>query len=455
LEHSQTMTDYGSLPTLDYDFISTFEEYGQADNWRHHRNQIPTPTPNQLRAMRLAEAAQIQRGSLPALCIASVNFLPHFGIIDDEDVAVAKQLRIALLNNATSIDSLTLDLHLSSGVMFVLQEFIVDVDWSRCRALEIRAPDTIIHGEDASLLSMIALALCRFSGLTSLDCSLSIFEIDDVQASRSIDNVLRLPRLQRLAWCNRSFSQATSQQFITSLRYATRLDSLSLALCHFEDEGDVARVIDSLNQSGSQLQQLDLASIVSRNGKRDPRAVTALAAALGSNTTLRDLSLGGWPESGDAHLLFRALSQHSLLTRLAFDKSWTVSGWDDQQIEALRAFVTSSPRLCILNVPGAYTSVYDVRRDEIVDSLFVIVANRSSAVRFEPDSLQVLYRDVIGRQHCIVVEICIGLQSLELPALVTLAIVDVLLEGERCTLTMHTKWTWIVAVKHFRDRGKR
>jgi hypothetical protein len=47
-------------------------------------------------------------------------------------------------------------------------------------------------------------------------------------------------------------------------------------------------------------------------------------------------------------------------------------------------------------------------------------------------------------------EICIGLQSLELPAYVTLQIIDEAVHEN--SIRMWAKWELITAVKHFRDR---
>jgi hypothetical protein len=47
-------------------------------------------------------------------------------------------------------------------------------------------------------------------------------------------------------------------------------------------------------------------------------------------------------------------------------------------------------------------------------------------------------------------EICIGLQDLELPAFVTLTIVDEAVHEN--SIRMWAKWELITAVKHFRDR---
>jgi hypothetical protein len=47
-------------------------------------------------------------------------------------------------------------------------------------------------------------------------------------------------------------------------------------------------------------------------------------------------------------------------------------------------------------------------------------------------------------------EICIGLQSLELPAFVTLTIVDEAVHEN--SIRMWAKWELITAVKHYRDR---
>jgi hypothetical protein len=47
-------------------------------------------------------------------------------------------------------------------------------------------------------------------------------------------------------------------------------------------------------------------------------------------------------------------------------------------------------------------------------------------------------------------EICVGLQSLELPAFVTLLIVDEAVHEN--SIRMWAKWELITAVKHFRDR---
>ncbi len=50
-------------------------------------------------------------------------------------------------------------------------------------------------------------------------------------------------------------------------------------------------------------------------------------------------------------------------------------------------------------------------------------------------------------------EICIGLQDLELPAFVTLTIVDEAVHEN--SIRMWAKWELITAVKHFRDRRAR
>jgi hypothetical protein len=50
-------------------------------------------------------------------------------------------------------------------------------------------------------------------------------------------------------------------------------------------------------------------------------------------------------------------------------------------------------------------------------------------------------------------EICIGLQSLELPAFVTLTIIDEAVHEN--SIRMWAKWELITAVKHFRDRHAR
>jgi hypothetical protein len=47
-------------------------------------------------------------------------------------------------------------------------------------------------------------------------------------------------------------------------------------------------------------------------------------------------------------------------------------------------------------------------------------------------------------------EICIGLQDLELPAYVTLTILDEAVHDN--SIRMWAKWELITAVKHFRDR---
>jgi hypothetical protein len=49
-------------------------------------------------------------------------------------------------------------------------------------------------------------------------------------------------------------------------------------------------------------------------------------------------------------------------------------------------------------------------------------------------------------------EICIGLQDLELPAFVTLQIVDEAVHEN--SIRMWAKWELITAVKHFRDRRR-
>jgi hypothetical protein len=47
-------------------------------------------------------------------------------------------------------------------------------------------------------------------------------------------------------------------------------------------------------------------------------------------------------------------------------------------------------------------------------------------------------------------EICVGLQDLELPAFVTLQIIDAAVHKN--SIRMWAKWELITAVKHFRDR---
>ncbi len=47
-------------------------------------------------------------------------------------------------------------------------------------------------------------------------------------------------------------------------------------------------------------------------------------------------------------------------------------------------------------------------------------------------------------------EICLGLQSLELPAFVTLTIIDEAVHEN--SIRMWAKWELVTAVKHFRDR---
>jgi hypothetical protein len=47
-------------------------------------------------------------------------------------------------------------------------------------------------------------------------------------------------------------------------------------------------------------------------------------------------------------------------------------------------------------------------------------------------------------------EICIGLQDLELPAFVSLAIIDEAVHEN--SIRMWAKWELITAVKHYRDR---
>jgi hypothetical protein len=47
-------------------------------------------------------------------------------------------------------------------------------------------------------------------------------------------------------------------------------------------------------------------------------------------------------------------------------------------------------------------------------------------------------------------EICVGLQDLELPAFVTLQIIDAAMHEN--SIRMWAKWELITAVKHFRDR---
>jgi hypothetical protein len=49
-------------------------------------------------------------------------------------------------------------------------------------------------------------------------------------------------------------------------------------------------------------------------------------------------------------------------------------------------------------------------------------------------------------------EVCVGLQDLELPAFVTLKIIDALFTN---SIRMWAKWELITAVKHFRERHPR
>jgi hypothetical protein len=56
----------------------------------------------------------------------------------------------------------------------------------------------------------------------------------------------------------------------------------------------------------------------------------------------------------------------------------------------------------------------------------------------------------IGMIRELATEICIGLQSLELPAFVTLTILDEAVHEN--SIRMWAKWELITAVKHYRDR---
>jgi hypothetical protein len=56
----------------------------------------------------------------------------------------------------------------------------------------------------------------------------------------------------------------------------------------------------------------------------------------------------------------------------------------------------------------------------------------------------------VGTIRARATEICIGLQSLELPAFVTLTIIDEAVHEN--SIRMWAKWELITAVKHFRDR---
>jgi len=57
-------------------------------------------------------------------------------------------------------------------------------------------------------------------------------------------------------------------------------------------------------------------------------------------------------------------------------------------------------------------------------------------------------RHVLGVIREAATIICVGLQDLELPALVTLEIIDAAFPN---SIPMHKKWDLVTAVKHFRD----
>jgi hypothetical protein len=59
----------------------------------------------------------------------------------------------------------------------------------------------------------------------------------------------------------------------------------------------------------------------------------------------------------------------------------------------------------------------------------------------------------IGTIRARATEICIGMQDLELPAFVTLTIIDEAVHEN--SIRMWAKWELITAVKHFRDRHAR
>jgi hypothetical protein len=84
-----------------------------------------------------------------------------------------------------------------------------------------------------------------------------------------------------------------------------------------------------------------------------------------------------------------------------------------------------------------------------------------SAVPFEDSTFSVRqcvrrFNDIIAATTRIgmirerATEICIGLQDLELPAFVTLTIIDAAVHEN--SIRMWAKWELITAVKHFRDR---
>ena len=74
------------------------------------------------------------------------------------------------------------------------------------------------------------------------------------------------------------------------------------------------------------------------------------------------------------------------------------------------------------------------------------------------NEIEVARRQLKADRQALVVKkalpMCVGLQSLELPAFVTLAILDELLPGRLGdVVSMHFKWDVITAVKHFHERS--
>ena len=106
---------------------------------------------------------------------------------------------------------------------------------------------------------------------------------------------------------------------------------------------------------------------------------------------------------------------------------------------------------------GSYDLIPDLALLQLAGNQLPTIAGLPFA--FPPDSAKQCARRVneivaatthIGFIRERATEICIGLQDLELPAFVTLQIIDEAVHEN--SIRMWAKWELITAVKHFRDR---
>ena len=153
-------------------------------------------------------------------------------------------------------------------------------------------------------------------------------------------------------------------------------------------------------------------------------------------------------------------NQLPLITALAYDRQdccelLLAAGADPNAVDrdGKSAFQVARDNACrhLLVAAGASIPSIQLSQDEMDFARARIVAakNKIEAARLK---LTLDRRALVVKKA---LPMCFALQELQLPAFVTLAILDELLPGRlRDLVPMHFKWDVITAIKHFHERAQ-